>query len=187
MKKVIVVATVLILALNLSHAQDYKPFQLYMGLGAAIPEGGGGILFNVEPTYRVSDQIAVGLRIESVLMASEVDGNTNDLYAVGSYSVNGKFYLSNERFRLYIGAGFGLYVTGALTLAEEDGIASSTQIGFYPRIGFDLGHFNVNIDYNIVSKTGYLALNDDLSFTPREVKNNYMGIRVGAFVFGGRK
>ena len=55
-----------------------------------------------------------------------------------------------------------------------------TKFGFYPRVGFDAGHFTLSIDYNIVG-------NSKVSGMDGEFKNSYLGIRLGGYFGGGRK
>ena len=186
MKKIILLS-VLTLFVWSANAQDFKPFQLYLGLGYAMPaDGGGGILVNIEPSYRINDQIAAGLRIESAAMAKIVGESEAKLAGVGSYTVNGKYYLSNNSFRPYVGVGLGLYSLGSVQVdtngTGSGSVSAGTTFGFYPRIGFDAGHFNLNLDYNIIGSTQVEFATDD-----SKIKNSYIGIRIGAFIFGGRK
>ncbi len=185
MKKSIFIAIFSLLVMGAANAQEFKPFQLYLGLGYAMPaDGGGGILVDVEPAYRISDQIAVGLRLESAAMAKVVGDYEASVKGVGSYTVNGKYYFSNNNFRPYAGVGLGLYALGSSTAGPNGGsIEAGTTFGFYPRIGFDAGHFNFNIDYNIVSSTQVDTTVGDID----DIKNSYIGFRVGAFIFGGRR
>ncbi|SMD36370.1 Outer membrane protein W [Reichenbachiella faecimaris] len=179
MKKSLFIFLFALVISTVGYAQDYKPFQLYIGLGYAIPDGGGGILFDIEPAYRINDQIAVGLRYEAAVMAKNLGGGVEaSASGVSSYTLNAKYYLGTSSFRPYIGAGLGIYTMG--TVEASSGGASAdfgSKFGFYPRIGFDVGHFNVNLDYNIVPK---------YEENGAEVKNSYIGIRVGAFLFGGK-
>lgn len=180
---------IILLALGIStigYAQEYKPFQLYIGLGYAAPsDGGGGIILDLEPSYRINDQIAVGFRLESAAMAKNFSGDFNaetSVSAVGSYTLNGRYYLGDSNFRPYIGAGFGIYALGTV---EVDASGNTTggdydagsKFGFYPRIGFDVGHFNMNLDYNIIPKS---------EENGTELKNSYIGIRMAFFLFGGK-
>ncbi|MEX1239772.1 MAG: hypothetical protein WEB30_08645 [Cyclobacteriaceae bacterium] len=57
---------------------------------------------------------------------------------------------------------------------SQEVVAAANKIGFYPRVGFDAGHFTVNLDYNIVPETA-------------GIKNSYLGIRIGGFFGGGKK
>lgn len=171
-------------------AQEYKPFKLGVGLGYAMPSGAGagaGVLFGIEPAYRVNDALAVGLRMEWAAivrgLSTEIDSYDASAAAVGSYTLNGQYYFGNDNFRPYVGAGVGLFSLAAVSVEASSaggsvGAAAESKIGFYPRIGFDAGHFNFNIDFNIIGKSD---LGNDNS-----VKNSYVGFRIGGFFFGGR-
>ncbi len=181
-------ALVLLVAVG-ANAQEFKKFRLATGLGYAMAGGkgaSGGFLYAIEPGYRVSDALTASLRIEGAVVVrglSEDVANYNaSAAAIGSYTLNGIYYLSNNKFRPYVGAGFGLYNLAAVTVSDsgDGGAAAESKFGFYPRIGFDLGHFNINLDYNIVGSTKFEG-------TDLESKNSYIGIRIGGFFFGGRK
>lgn len=186
MKKTIFIAVFSLFVLGAANAQDFKPFQLYLGLGYAVPaDGGGGVLIDFEPAYRVNDQIAVGLRLESAAMAKVIGDSEASVSGVGSYTVNGKYYFSNNNFRPYVGVGLGLYTLASASVSNSGQTVSAeggSTFGFYPRVGFDAGHFNINIDYNIVGNTEAVVTSGDAP----EIKNSYIGIRIGAFIFGGR-
>src|SRR5690606_17889106 len=97
--------------------------------------------------------------------------------------VNGQYYFSNNTVRPYAGLGFGIFSFVSVTGDTQGGaIAGGSEIGFYPRIGVDFGHFNINLDYNLISASE--GLNTDGEKV--DVKNSYIGIRIGAFFFGGR-
>jgi hypothetical protein len=191
MKRILTVLVLTVLTVAGVNAQEYKPFKLGLGLGYAMPGGegaGGGVLFAIEPAYRVNDAIAVGLRLEWAAvvrgLSESVDSYDASAAAIGSYTINGNYYLSNGSFRPFIGAGVGLVKLAAVgvgvsTGGGSAGAAAETKIGFYPRIGFEAGHFNLTLDYNIIGKTTFEG-------TDLEVKNGYIGIRIGGFFFGGR-
>ncbi len=173
-------------------AQNYKPFKLGLGIGYTMPgDGGGGILLDIEPAYRINDAIAVGLRIESAAMVKNIESNGNTiegkLSANLSYTINGQYYFIDAKVRPYAGLGLGIF-----TIASFSSDASSlsggggSEFGFYPRIGVDIRHFNINLDYNIISATGGTTV-DGASTYKTKIKNSYLGIRVGAFIFGGRR
>lgn len=169
-------------------AQEFKKFRLATGLGYAIPGGegaGGGILYDFEPGYRVSDALCVSLRWEGAVVVRGLSASVNDYNAsaagIGSYTLNGIYYFSNNKFRPYAGFGVGIFNLSSVSSGSVD-VAAESKIGFYPRLGFDLGHFNVNIDYNIVGPTEFTS-----GTTKYQTKNSYLGIRIGGFFFGGRK
>ena len=177
------------------NAQDYKPFKLGLGLGYTMPDGGGGILFDIEPAYRLNDAIALGFRWESAAMAKKIGDDEAEISGHSSYSLNAQYYLSSSTVRPYIGLGFGLFQAAsglegkydASTGTVEYTTDKESKFGFYPRIGLDIGHFNINLDYNIISTTEAEEIEEDgLVIESPEIKNSYLGIRVGAFIFGGR-
>ena len=167
-------------------AQDFKKFSVGLGLGYAKPGGegaGGGLLVALEPGYRVNDALQVGLRLETAIVARGLSESTAGFDAsaagINSYTLNGKYYLGTSTFRPFVGAGFGLYSLAAISFGTAEA-KSESKIGFYPRLGFDLGHFNITLDYNIVSPSKFEGSNV-------ETKNSYLGIRVGGFFGGGKK
>lgn len=156
----------------IASAQTYKPIKVDVGLGYAIPTKGGegvngGITFTVEPHYRLSDEIAVGLRFEGAALARV--NNTGDedsdaeVSVLSSYSVTGDYYLGSSGFRPFVGAGMGFFKSASITLDSESvndlngTIPGATSFGFFPRIGFETGHFRMSSEYNIVKDSGYLA------------------------------
>lgn len=179
---------------SVAFAQDYKAFKVGLGLGyAGAPDGEGGIAVYLEPAYRVSDEIAIGLRMETAVLLKGVstDGTTIDsdgsASANGSFTLNGQYYLSNEKFRPFVGLGLGLYSLASVEIAGDDGaLSAGTEFGFYPRVGFDYGHLNLIFDYNFIPNTDGTI---DINTNPQEVeiKNSYFTIKLGVSIGGGSK
>jgi hypothetical protein len=176
---------------SITYAQDLKPFKVGIGLGYAAPgtgEGaGGGVLFYVEPAYRPTDLVLIGLRLESAVIARGIKGvGSDDVSGEASsnvsYTLNAQYYFNDHYVRPFIGAGFGLFSLAAVKFnsnnsVEANEIGAETRFGFYPRIGIDAGHFNFSIDYNVVPKIKIPS--------GGEVRNNYLGIRAGISIGGG--
>src|SRR5688572_3291926 len=103
MKKISLVVVLFLSVAATVQAQEFKKFQLYVGLGYAKPGGdgaSGGILFDIEPSYRVNDALAVGFRWESAAMGKvAADGSSAEVSANGSYTLNGRYYFSSGTFR----------------------------------------------------------------------------------------
>ncbi len=194
------------------HAQDYKPFRVGLGLGFASPAGDGakgGVLFYLEPSYRVTDAIAVGLKAEAAVMfrgttitqSGQSYAGSGTVSGSGSYTLNGIYYFTNTGFRPYAGVGFGIYSLASAsvsfagngntqTSSQTDAVSGGTKFGFYPRVGFDAGHFTFNIEYNIVPKSTnsfQVDNNGTITTATSETKNNYLGIRIGFFIGGGKR
>lgn len=200
MKKCALIAFIVILASSHGYSQydqdysrDFKPFKVGLGIGYAVPGAGdgagGGLLAYLEPAYRATDQVAVGLRLEGAFIVRGVEGVTDrevegDASTIASYTLNGQYYFSDEKVRPFVGAGFGLFSMAATrfnTNSNNDpglnDIGAETRFGFYPRLGVDVGHFNLVLDYNVIPPTDVPG--------GGEVKNSYLGIRAGFSIGGG--
>jgi hypothetical protein len=193
MKKHITIFLLLLISAGVSFGQDFKPFKVGVGVGYAAPASTGtgassGALFYVEPGYRPSDNFLIGLRLESALIArglkgvgnADVSGNATSNM---SYTLNGQYYFNDNYVRPFVGIGLGLFSLAAVKFNTNSGtnvnaneVAAETRFGFYPRIGIDVGHLNITIDYNIVPSTSVTG--------GGKVQNNYLALRAG-FSFGG--
>jgi hypothetical protein len=186
MKRIATVLLLVIVTAAGAIAQEYKAFRVGLGLGYAMASGKGakgGALFYLEPGYRVNDQILANLRIEGAVVGRGfADENSAEIEvaALASYTLNGQYYFNNNNFRPFVGAGFGMFSLASASVSASSGggssesVAAANKIGFYPRIGFDAGHFTLALDYNLVPETN-------------GIKNSYIGIRFGGFFGGGRK
>ncbi len=188
------IACLVLVAASASYAQEFKKFRVGLGLGYAMASGegsSGGVLVTIEPSYRLKDNLSIGLRMESAIITRGFSlaipsSASIDVAAIGSYTINGQYYLGEgSSFRPFVGAGLGIYSLGAITASSTTNsvttkttFAAESQFGFYPRIGFDYGHFNLALDYNFVPST---------KITTGEFKNNYLGFRIGFFLGGGKK
>ncbi|HAI84348.1 MAG TPA: hypothetical protein DCL43_11820 [Chitinophagaceae bacterium] len=171
MKKLYSIA-VFLLASCISNAQstNYKAFKVNLGIGYAIPStttsGGtsGGAAFSLEPQYRINNKINVGLRIEGAAVGSVNTGSGNaDVSVLSSYTASGEYYFKPSGFRPFAGVGAGIYRLANASVSASSGSSSPTinqsgsKFGFYPRVGFETGHFRVTSEYNVVTDGGYLS------------------------------
>lgn len=177
---------------------ELKPFKVDVSLGYAIPGGSGakgGVLFAVEPKYSIMPQLALGLRIEAAVVA-RVGGYDNagnaqeaDVKASASYVATGDYYFStNYSFRPFAGAGVGIYQLAAATASSSGSSGASTEtaskFGGLVRAGFEAGHFRLGLEYNLIPKTSVPGYTSSGAATNVDVKNGYIGIKLGV-VFGG--
>ncbi len=143
------------------------------------PNSSSLLLLYVEPSYRIKNNISVGFRLETKFVQSTV-----------SYSINGQYYFSNKQFRPFAGLGFGFYTRDFATSFPwySSDPKSETNFGFYPRAGFEYGHFSFLMDYNVVPATTIMTYdtNQQSSFVTVN-QNNYLGVKFGIFFGGGRK
>jgi outer membrane protein W len=201
MKKLFTILALCVIGAVAVQAQDYKKFRVGVGGGAAIPSGDGskgGVLFYFEPGYRLTDDLIVNLRVEAAIMArgsasSSGDAADFDVSTNSSYTVNGQYYFKKGNFRPFAGVGFGIYKYSALEFDSDDANEAvnfsgtdESKFGFYPRVGFDFRHFTLSIDYNIVGKSTAKATFDGTTVSG-DIKNSYLGIRIGGYFGGGKK
>src|SRR5690606_27365452 len=178
MKRIATVLFLVAITAAGASAQEFKTFRVGLGAGYAMPGGKGakaGALFYLEPGYRISDQLLANLRMEWAVIArgfADEQSAEVDVAAMGSYTLNGQYYFNNNNFRPFAGLGLGIYSLAAVSVEASagggsvDAVAAKSKFGFYPRVGFDAGHFQFSLDYNIVPETN-------------GVKNSYLGIRLG--------
>lgn len=200
MKKLLLLVALVSSTVYYSNAQSesgLKPFKVDVSLGYAVPGGKGakgGVLFAVEPKYSVISNLAVGIRFEGAVIARfsgyDNDGNVSeaDVKASGSYLATADYYLTdNYSFRPFFGAGAGIFsLASSQTTATTTGVSVSTsKFGGMIRGGFELKHFRVGVEYNLVPKTkftGYDMNGDPATLT---AKNGYLGIKLGFCIGGG--
>ena len=181
----------------------FKPFKVNVSIGAAIPSGGGGVLFAIEPKYGINDQIDIGLRLESAVMARDVvvNGNTSSGNAQGafSYILTGNYILSDEGFRPFVGIGAGIYGIAGTAFTATSGtggtstngnINAATVFGGMGRVGFKTGHFVLGVEYNFIPNSNSVVYDSNATTkigTSVQSKNSYAGIKIGFDIGGGRR
>ena len=175
---------------TVTHARVFKKFKVDLSLGYAIPQYSstttgtnfsGGALFAIEPKFAVIDALSIGVRGEVAVIAhvntntsNNSSQNNSNGKANGSYLLTTDYYFTNTKFRPFIGAGGGVYITANIdssTVNSSNGnIPRSSQFGFMARAGFELGHLRIGAEYNFVSNNA-----------------SYIGLKLGVCFGGGRK
>jgi len=198
MTKRIGLLLVLVLSVAVVKAQEFKKFRVGIGAGYAMPSGegaGGGVMWALEPGYRVTDQILANLRIEGAAIirgTADATSASLDVAGVRSYTLNGQYFFTTNNFRPFVGVGFGIYSLAAAKFeGNSNGVSgasasSASKFGFYPRLGFEYRHFVVNLDYNLIPNT-QATISSSNGTVDTEFKNSYLGIRIGGYFGGGRK
>jgi outer membrane protein W len=180
-----------------SQSKDsYNPIKVDLSLGYALPSGNGskgGALFAFEPKYSFLDNLSVGLRFETALMARGVEssnGSTStniEIKASGSYIATGDYYFTGNRsFRPFVGTGMGIFRLAAATVATAGADVSDLKVKFGAmfRTGFEASWLRVGFEYNIIPDTKFISqIGIPTEFT---YKNSYIGIKLGV-CFGGKK
>ena len=176
-----------------------KPFKVDLSIGYAIPGGEGtkgGIIFAFEPKYAVIPNLAVGLRMEGAIIAKfsgyDEDGNAMNtkVKAAGSYLATGDYYFTgNFALRPFAGVGAGIFSLAGIEMnSSSENISGGSKFGGMVRGGIEAGHFRLGLEYNIVPKTTFEGYDSDGNYvTGLTSSNNYIGIKLGAFIGGGKR
>ena len=177
------------------YSQKEKGFRVGLDLGYAFPSnGGGGILFSIEPKYNIKDNMNVGLRIGGAAMVRDIETNGSTQNAkvsinssyVGTYDYY--FDKSGKSFVPYIGGGAGYY--SIANIAFDNGTSNqvvaldaSGKMGGLLRGGFEWGKFRMGLEYNLVPKSTLQDINGNNLGT---ASNSYLGLHLGFYVGGGK-
>ena len=198
---IVVLSTILSLSANSQEKEssEYKPFKVDFSVGYAIPGGSGakgGILFAVEPKYAVISNLSVGLRMEGAVVARfsgyDENGDAMDasVKASGSYLATGDYYFpTGSSFRPFTGAGAGIFSIASAEVNSTSGeVSAGSKFGGMVRGGFELSHFRMGFEYNIVPKTKFDGFDENGNPTTGLTSNNsYIGIKIGVCIGGGKK
>ncbi len=187
MKKLFLLLTLVGFAV-LANAQSttFHAFKVDLTFGYAIPQSTGGssatvkagATFTIEPHYRITDALAVGLRIEGAGLGYEntnQDNATVHVSILTSYCPTLEYYLMNGGFRPFLGAGAGVFSQQSVNYNSSTDtntglVKGGSKFGFFPRAGFEAGHFRLSAEYNILGNNA-----------------NYAAFKIGFFFGGGRK
>jgi hypothetical protein len=165
-------------------AQQFTPLKAAAGLGYAgqtISSGESGFLFYLEPGIRFSEKSLIGFRYEGCYIPRGVSNLSYKVFGgrkafISSYSLFVQRCLNNYYFRPFFGIGAGIYqINNMQNFENANRSTTGTNYGFYPRIGADIGHFNMTLDYNFVSPS---------IVAKGKILNSYLAFKVG-FSFGG--
>lgn len=183
----------LILVSSTLYSQEFKKFRAQFGFGEGSLDPtlnnanrGGLALIFFEPSYRTSDKISVGVRLEA--SGNLVYGS----YSITSYGINGQFYFSKRNFRPFAGIGVGWFhpIMKSDIFYGYNSKLEESAIGVYPRVGFDYGHLIVLFEINITDTSAAIILPPYYVQLPPAkgyLNSNYLSLKIGISIGGGRK
>ncbi|GHN00126.1 hypothetical protein WSM22_16150 [Cytophagales bacterium WSM2-2] len=203
----------LLLVVQHLYAQEFRKFKFSAGGGITVaregPQRNAGV-FYLEPSYRVNNQVTIGLRFETTVANHQaLQGTEDDFFSgINSYSINGQYYLrSSSSFRPFVGIGVGIFSTPTgssysyseirytsnyvMTIEETKTLSSGSKFGLYPRVGFDIYHFSFTAEYNIgpTSNSDDKVIVDGMmsGYNTGDKSRDYLSFKVGFFLGGGKK
>lgn len=175
-------------------SEHYQPVRVELVLVGAygpadIATYGGGLA--IEPKYNATDELALGLRLEAVGMASQsfyvAGGTSTSLSARAAVSILAKadLYLTTTAVRPFLGFGAGMYGIGSATSSAGGATAGAfTGFGVCPQVGVNFGHFRLAAAYNI--PIGYDIVIGGAQAVSATLPKNYFSFEIGGTIGGGR-
>jgi hypothetical protein len=155
-------------------------------MGVSVqPSELNGLLFYIEPSYTFAGKYKSGIRLEEAVL---------NMKYIGSSALTFDYYFFNgASIRLFAGSGYSHYNTTSSGGCDPG--PSTTQIirstknsGGLVRIGLDLNHFHLGLEYNFVPSTYVTAIGSDAQNSPTVIyKNNYLALKIGVNIGGGKK
>jgi len=181
MRKLLFIA--LVLAMTNVQAQQYRKFLFAVQFGLPDDQSFPIGSFAMEPGYRLHDRVQLGFRMEAQTIFSSYGGNNNPVSSMG---INAHYYFFK---RAFVGVGLGIFnPSNNFIMSNTDTYNQRNGIGFYPRVGWDLGHFRLMAEYNFVQpmKDYIFYPNAGMMGHYEMVNKNYLSVKIGFFIGGGR-
>lgn len=193
MKKIILSVCIALFCVS-GYAQKEGGFRVGLDLGVVPTNGGGGVMFSLEPKYNIKDNMNVGLRLGIAAIVRDINdsGSTTSakVAANGSYVATYDYYFNGagKSFVPYIGAGAGYYSIANVEFDDTDNsdnvmVDATGKMGGLVRGGFEWGKFRMGLEYNLVPESTLQDINGNNQGT---VANSYVGIHLGFYVGGGK-
>ncbi len=198
LKKKIVFILVVFSLFNLNAQEDnYIKLRIELGFLLKTDSENLGLLLNVEPHIKISENKVIGFRFGIALNPAKFKNNDSSQFfineqdnnAVISFMPTFDYYLNEEKYRPYIGLGIGYYVFNYTDVSLRNGSSNvlegrvNNQLGVLVRTGFKIGNTRIGLEYNIVPKGDIKIPDGQIVGT---VNNSYLGLSIG-FKIGSRK
>lgn len=158
-----------------------------------------GLLLNIEPKVKFSENGVIGLRFGIALNSQKFENidssqylidNLQDNYGVISFVPTFDYYFNEKKYRPYMGLGLGYYLLfDDLDILNPDGSieklkgSTKNQIGFLVRSGIEVGRVRCGLEYNLISKA-------DINMPNRQrigtINYSYLGLSIGFTIGEGK-
>lgn len=192
-----------------AQAPNYQPIRVdltFYGAHAAADatSWGGGVA--IEPKYNVTDQLAVGLRLEAAgFVTADVKVSTGagssdaevsqSARAVTTFLAKADWYLTTTPVRPFVGLGMGLYRIGAGSQDVSGATVVQTAqafrgFGLAPQVGVNFGGFRLAATYHAIMGGDIVVATQAVGApAPTEVKlsKNFFAFELGGTFGGGRR
>ena len=184
MKKVLFFVVLAVMTTS-AFAQQQGRIRGSLNAGYAIPTGGGGVAFDAQLGYNITDNMNVGVKWGGAMMGRlSPDGESASISFNNNYLATFTYFLNNGgRFAPFAGIGLGAYGIASFGAGDEHlSVAGGTKFGGMLTAGFELGRFRLGVEYNLIpsSEVSYTGTTPARTSIP----NSYFAVTLG-FVLGG--
>jgi hypothetical protein len=155
-------------------SQRYKRLRAGFGLGVTK-----GFIAYFEPSVRITDKISIGYRSEGGTFFL----SSTETYPMSSQGGVIQYYFPFEDARFFVGLGCASYRCSPSNYTKAD----DPSFGFFPRAGFDTGHFTFCVDYNSINDFEVLKYPPHSFPTTETNDRSYLSLRFGLVIGGGEK
>lgn len=190
-----------------AQTRSYQPIRVDLTVYGAYADadatswGVGGAL---EPKLNVTDQLAVGLRLEGAAFVTQSvkvggAGQTTEVEqgarAVSAWLAKADWYLTTSGTRPFVGLGMGLYRIGAGSQSVSSGgtvvqtAAAFRGFGVCPQVGVNFGGFRMAATYHLIGGGDMVVATQVVGEpAPTEVRlaKNFFAFELGG-TFGGAR
>lgn len=153
-----------------------------------------GFIIALEPKFQVLDQLAIGIRVESVLQGDdEKDFDGDDQFKFKAYQSaigSADYYFTKDyKLRPFIGGGGGLYTviatrTDSYYTDDDDNGKRKFKLGGMLRAGVEIKHLKIAFEYNFIPNTTYSYLGTN-GYVNQTYYNSYFAVKMGFCISGG--
>ncbi len=194
--KTILLSIAILLGISFNaQAQEEGKFRVGLDLGVAIPSGGIGFLGDLELKYNLEDNMNIGFRFGTAIIAKALKLENGNEFESADFSANTSYMATYDyyfglvgSFHPFVGGGLGLFTLASV--AGKDGeefdkgkLDTNSKFGGFLRGGFEASKFRMTVEYDFIGES---TLQDAFGNKVGTIKNNYLGVTVGFYVGGGK-
>ncbi|PIA78866.1 hypothetical protein BFR04_04865 [Gaetbulibacter sp. 4G1] len=195
LKKKLLPLTALFCLLNLN-AQ--VTFRIESGVLLKTDSDNLGLLLNIEPKVKASENTVIGLRFGIAINPQKIriDNSTSffidelDDNSIISFVSTYDYYLNAKNHRPYVGLGLGYYLFNDIDISDRNSGSTDilegsvkNKLGFLLRGGLEIRNTRYGLEYNFIPKADIKIPNGQ---TVGTIDNSYFGLSIGFTIGGGK-
>ena len=157
-----------------------------------------GLLLNIEPKVKASENIVIGLRFGIAINPQKIKIDSSSSFFLDELDDNGiisfvstyDYYLNDKKHRPYVGLGLGYYLFNDIDISDRNNGSTDilkgsvkNQLGFLLRSGLEIRNTRYGLEYNFMPKADIKIPNGQIVGT---IDNSYLGLSIGFTIGGGK-